>query len=227
MMALTVDSAPAEANRFDVMRHAMVASQLRTNAVNDARVVEAMARLPREDFLPEAHRAIAYRDTLLPLAGGRSHNLPLATGRLLTAAEIRPTDKVLLIGAAGGYAAALLAGLAGSVVAVEEEPGLSALARTALAAYANVELVEGPLAAGHAAQGPYDLLVVDGAIEALPAALLDQLAPDGRVVTGLLDRGVTRLAAGRRTEGGFGLVDFADIECAVLPGFERLRTFQF
>ncbi len=206
MMALTVDSAPAEANRFEVMRHAMVASQLRTNAVNDARVVEAMARLPREDYLPEAHRAIAYRDTLLPLAG---------------------TDKVLLIGAAGGYATALLAGLAGSVVAVEEEPGLVALARTALAAYANVELVEGPLAAGHAPEGPYDLLVVDGAVEALPTALLDQVGPDGRVVAGLLDRGVTRLAAGRRTEGGFGLVDFADIECAVLPGFERLRTFQF
>lgn len=205
----------------------MVASQLRTNAVNDARVVEAMAALPREDFLPEAHRAIAYRDTLLPLAGGRQQNSPLATGRLLTVAELRATDKVLLIGAAGGYTAALLAGLVNSVVAVEAEPELAALARTALAAYANVELVEGPLAAGHAAEGPYDLLVVDGAAEELPAALLEQLAPGARVVTGVLDRGVTRLATGRRTEGGFGLNDFADIECAVLPGFERLRTFQF
>lgn len=219
MMALTVD--------FQAMRHAMVASQLRTNAVNDVRVVEAMAVLPREDFLPEAHRAIAYRDTLLPLAGGRQQNSPLATGRLLTVAELRPTDKVLLIGAAGGYTAALLAGLVNSVVAVEAEPELAALARTALAAYANVELVEGPLAAGHAAEGPYDLLVVDGAAEELPAALLEQLAPGARVVTGVLDRGVTRLATGRRTEGGFGLNDFADIECAVLPGFERLRTFQF
>jgi len=227
MMALTVDSAPAEANRFETMRHAMVASQLRTNAVNDTRVVEAMARLPREDFLPEEHRAIAYRDTLLPLAGGRRHNLPLATGRLLTVADIRPTDKVLLIGAAGGYSAALLAGLANAVVAVEEESSLAALARTALAAYANVELVEGPLAAGHASEGPYDLVVVDGAVEELPAALLDQLKPEGRVVTGVVDRGVTRLASGRRTEGGFGLSDFADIECAILPGFERLRTFQF
>lgn len=227
MMALTVDSAPAEANRFETMRHAMVASQLRTNAVNDTRVVEAMARLPREDFLPEEHRAIAYRDTLLPLAGGRRQNLPLATGRLLTVADVRPTDKVLLIGAAGGYSAALLAGLANAVVAVEEEASLAALARTALAAYANVELVEGPLAAGYAKEGPYDLIVVDGAVEELPAALLDQLKPEGRVVTGVVDRGVTRLASGRRTEGGFGLSDFADIECAILPGFERLRTFQF
>ncbi|WHU03849.1 MULTISPECIES: protein-L-isoaspartate O-methyltransferase family protein [unclassified Sphingomonas] len=227
MMALSVDTAPAEANRFEVMRHAMVASQLRTNAVNDVRVVEVMARVPREDFLPEENRAIAYRDTLLPLPGGRSQNLPLATGRLLTVANVRPTDKVLLIGGAGGYAAALLADLATSVVAVEEEPALAALARTALAGYANVEPIEGPLAAGHASEGPYDLLVVDGAVEELPAALLDQLKPDGRVVTGIVDRGVTRLATGQRTEGGFGLTDFADIECAVLPGFERLRTFKF
>ncbi|MEP9360631.1 protein-L-isoaspartate O-methyltransferase [Sphingomonas sp. KR3-1] len=227
MMALSVDSAPAETTRFEVMRHAMVASQLRTNAVNDVRIVEAMAALPREDFLPEAHREIAYRDTLLPLAGGRRHNSPLATGRLLTAAEVRPTDKVLLIGATGGYAAALLAGLAKSVVAVEEDVALAALARTALAAYANVEPVEGPFAAGHATEAPYDLLVIDGAVEELPAALLAQLAPGARVVTGVLDRGVTRLAAGRVTEGGFGLTDFLDIECAVLPGFERLRTFQF
>lgn len=226
-MALSVDSAPAEANRFEVMRHAMVASQLRTNAVNDVRVVEAMASLPREDFLPESSRAIAYRDTLLPLAGGRRHNSPLATGRLIVAADVRPTDRVLLIGAAGGYAAALLAGLANSVVAVEEEPALAALARTALAPYANVEPVEGPLATGHAQEAPFDLLVVDGAVEELPAALIAQLKPDGRAVTGIVDRGVTRLAAGRRTEGGFGLSDFADIECAVLPGFERLRTFQF
>lgn len=226
-MALTVDSAPAEANRFEAMRHAMVASQLRTNAVNDTRVVEAMARVAREDFLPEAHRAIAYRDTLLPLAGGRRHNSPLVIGRLLTAAEVRPSDKVLLIGAAGGYAAALLAELARSVVAVEEEPSLAALARTALAPYANVEPVEGPLAAGYAAEAPYELLVVDGAVEELPDALLAQLTPGARVVTGVIDRGVTRLATGRRTEGGFGLTDFADIECAVLPGFERLRTFQF
>ncbi len=226
-MALSVDTAPVEANRFEVMRHAMVASQLRTNAVNDVRVVEVMARVPREDFLPEENRAIAYRDTLLPLAGGRRQNLPLATGRLLTVADVRVTDKVLLIGAAGGYTAALLADLANAVVAVEEEPSLAALARTALSAFANVELVEGPLAAGHAAEGPYDLIVVDGAVEQLSEALLAQLKPEGRVVTGLVDRGVTRLAAGRRTEGGFGLTDFADIECAVLPGFERLRTFQF
>lgn len=226
-MALSVDPAPVEAERFEAMRHAMVASQLRTNAVNDPRVVEAMARTPRENFLPAEQKGLAYRDTLLPLPGGRRHNSPLATGRLLTEAHVRPEDHVLLIGAAGGYAAALLAQLAKSVVAIEEEEALVAIARTALAGEAKVELAQGPLEAGWAAGAPYDLLIVDGAVEQLPDALIAQVKPGGRVLTGVIDRGVTRLAAGRRTEGGFGLLDFLDVECTELPGFRRLRTFTF
>ncbi|MBO9623053.1 MAG: protein-L-isoaspartate O-methyltransferase [Sphingomonas sp.] len=227
MMALSVDPAPAEANRFEAMRHAMVASQLRTNAVNDPRVVEAMSKVPREAFLPTEHRAIAYRDTLLPLVGGRRHNSPLATGRLITEAQVQSTDHVLLVGAAGGYAAAVLALLAKSVVALEEEDALVAIARGGLAGEAKVELVQGPLAAGWPAAAPYDLLVIDGAVEHIPDTLVEQVKIGGRVVTGVIDRGVTRLAKGRRTEGGFGLRDFLDIECAELPGFRRLRTFQF
>lgn len=226
-MALSVEPAPVEANRFEAMRHAMVASQLRTNNVNDPRVVEAMAQVPREVFLPPEHRAIAYRDTLLPLAGGRRHNAPLVIGRLLTEARVRPTDHVLLIGAAGGYAAALLARLAASVVALEEEDALVAVARGGLAGEGRVTLVQGPLNAGWAASAPYDLVVIDGAVEQIPQAVLDQVKPGGTVATGWIDRGVTRLAIGRRTEGGFGLADFADIECAVLPGFGRPRSFQF
>lgn len=226
-MALQVDSAPLEASRFEAMRHAMVASQLRTNAVNDARVVEAMARVPRQAFLPPEHRPLAYRDTLLPLAGGRRHNSPLVIGRLLTEAQLRPDDHVLLVGAAGGYAAALLSGLVASVVALEEEDALVALAREALAGYVNVEVVQGPLNAGWSAREPYDLLIVDGAVEQLPDALVAQVKLEGRVLSGVIDRGVTRLAAGRRSEGGFGLSDYLDIECAELPGFRRVRTFTF
>lgn len=226
-MDLSVEPAPVEANRFEAMRHAMVASQLRTNAVSDARVVEAMARVPRESYLPPEHRGIAYRDTLLPLGNGRKHNSPLATGRLLTEAQIRPSDHVLLVGAAGGYAAALLGRLAASVVALEEENSLVAIARGALAGSSNVELVQGPLNQGWAEKGPYDLIVIDGVVEALPESLIAQLKPGGRAVSGIVDRGVTRLAFGRRSPGGFGMVDFQDIECAILPGFVRLRTFQF
>lgn len=226
-MTLSVDPAPIEAGRFDTMRHAMVASQLRTNAVNDVRVVEAMARVPREAYLPAEHRAIAYRDTLLPLGQGRRQNSPLATGRLITEAQVQGSDHVLLIGAAGGYTAAVLAELAGSVVALEEDAALAALAREMLSGSTNVSVTGGPLAAGWAASAPYDVLIVDGAVEQLPEALVSQVKPGGRVVTGVVDRGVTRLAAGRRTEGGFGLIDFLDLECAILPGFGRPKTFQF
>lgn len=225
-MAL-VGPAPVEAERFEVMRHAMVASQLRTNAVNDVRIIEAMARVPREEYLPEEHRSIAYRDTLLPLGNGRSHNSPLATALLLTQARIQPSDRVLLVGAAGGYTAALLATLAASVTALEEDATLVESARIALGSQPNVTVVKGPLSAGWAAEAPYDLLVIDGAAEQVPDALVAQVKPGGRVVCGIVDRGVTRLATGARSEGGFGLVHFVDLECAVLPGFARLRTFQF
>ncbi|MDF7775507.1 rRNA adenine N-6-methyltransferase family protein [Sphingomonas sp. AOB5] len=209
------------------MRHSMVASQLRTNSVSDVRVVEAMAKLPREDFVPAEHREIAYRDTLLPLGGGRRQNSPLATGRLLTEAQIRSTDNVLLIGAAGGYAAAVLAEMAANVVALEEDADLLAIARTALAGAANVTIVEGPLAQGWAKADPYDVIVVDGAAGHIPDTLIAQLKDGGRIATGIEDRGITRLATGRKTGGGFGLTEFADIECAVLPGFAKPRTFQF
>ncbi len=227
MMTQTVDSPAGGTDRFETMRHAMVASQLRTNAVSDARVVEAMARVPRERYVPETVRAIAYRDTLLPLTNGRKQNLPMATGRLLTEAQVRPDDHVLLIGATGGYTAAVLAQLAGSVVAVEEDPALVALAKAALDGEAKVELAEGPLTQGWAAGAPYDLLMIDGAVEQVPEALLEQLKPGARVVTGIVDRGVTRLAKGRRSAGGFGLADFVDCECAVLPGFARPASFRF
>ncbi len=209
------------------MRHAMVASQLRTNAVSDARVVAAMDSVAREAFLPADARAIAYRDTAVPLGHGRAQNLPIATGRLLTQAELRASDRVLLVGAAGGYTAAVLSHLVDSVVALECEPALAAAARTALAGLTNVTVVEGPLEAGHATAAPYDVLVVDGAVEAVSDALIAQVAIGGRVVAGVVDRGVTRLSAGRRTAGGFALLDFADIDCVVLPGFARPRSFTF
>jgi protein-L-isoaspartate(D-aspartate) O-methyltransferase len=209
------------------MRHAMVASQLRTNAVSDARVVAAMDHVPREAFLPAAVADLAYRDTAVPLTHGRAQNVPIATGRLLTQAELRPTDRVLLIGAAGGYTAAVLSELVATVVAVESDPALVAIARSALAGLATVSVVEAPLTEGHAGGAPYDVLFVDGAVEAVPQALVDQVAIGGRIVSGLADRGVTRLAAGRRTAGGFALFDFADIDCVALPGFASPRTFTF
>lgn len=213
--------------RFDDMREAMVASQLRTTAVSDPRVVAVMARVPRERFVPDEVAALAYRDTALPLGGGRSANPPMATGLLLNAAAIAPGDKVLLIGAAGGYTAALCAELGATVVALDLDAALVARARQALAGLGSVTVVEGPLEQGHAAGAPYDLIFIDGAVAQVPDTLVEQLAVGGRMVAGLIDRGVTRLAAGRRSQGGFGLVDFADVDCVVLPGFEVASGFVF
>ena len=213
--------------RFAAARTAMVLSQLRPNAVTDARVVAAMGEVQRERFVPHAMGPLAYRDRPLPIGHGREMNAPLATARLLVEAAISPSDRVLLIGAGTGYTAALLAKLATHVVAVECEPGLVATARTALTDAGNITLVEGALTAGHRDDAPYDLIVIDGAVEQLQQALVDQLRVGGRLVCGIVERGVSRLASGVRSEGGFGLVPFADIDCVALPGFARPRSFQF
>lgn len=217
----------ADQGQFAAMRQAMVSNQLRTNSVSDARLVSAMGRVPREAYLPETIAGLAYRDTALPLGAGRAANVLIATGRLLNEAAVSPSDRVLLIGAAGGYTAAVLAEIAAFVVAVECDPALMAIARRALEGNARVQLIDGPLERGYADGAPYDVLVVDGAVPKLPQTLIDQLAIGGRAVSGIIDRGVTRLAMGQRSAGGFGLIDFADIDCVALPGFAVPQDFVF
>lgn len=211
---------------YEAMRRAMVESQLRTTGVNDPRVIAAMAVVPRERFVPVERRAVAYIDRPVPLGGGRMLNIPEATGLLLTEAAVRPADKVLLVGAASGYTAALLERLAGEVVALEEDPELLVFARENLSG-ARVQLVEGSLNRGWPAAAPYDLIFVDGLIEHVTEALVDQLAPEGRLACALLDRGASRLAIGRKSGAGFGLDMFADCEAAPLPGFAKPKTFVF
>ena len=211
---------------FEPMRRAMVASQLRTTGVNDPRVIAAMGEVAREDFVPAERSALAYADAAVPLANGRALNPPMALGRLLTEAQLQGDERALVIGAGSGYAAAVLARLAGSVTALEEDPALAADARAALAG-TGVTLVEGPLAKGWAAGGPYDFILIDGAVEHLPQAIVDQAADGARICLALLDRGVTRLAMGRVIAGAFGVTTFADAAVAILPGFEKSRGFTF
>ncbi len=212
---------------FTAMRRAMVESQLRTNDVNDPVLLDVILAVPREAFLPEARRASAYIDRAVPLGNGRALNPPLATARLLIEAAIQPGDHVLLVGAAGGYAAALLARLGCSVVALEESAELVAQARTALADYAGIDIQTGALAKGHAVGAPYDVIVIDGAIEAFPDALVAQLKVGGRAVFASAERGVTRLSVGVRSAGGFGARAFADSEAVALPGFAVPKGFTF
>jgi protein-L-isoaspartate(D-aspartate) O-methyltransferase len=213
-------------HNFDHMRRAMISNLLRTTGTNDARVLAAFGDVPRERFVPRERIALAYADALVPLKPGRDLNNPLALGRLLTEGAPADGDRTLVVGAATGYAAALLSRLVGSVVALEEDADLAAFARDALAPY-GVALVEGPLAAGHEAGAPYDLILVDGAIEFVPEALVAQLADNGRLVAATIDRGVTRLSIGRKSGGAFGIASFSDAAAAVLPGFVKPKAFTF
>jgi protein-L-isoaspartate(D-aspartate) O-methyltransferase len=185
-----------------------------------------MGAVPRERFVPAARIPVAYADTLVPLEGGRALNSPMAIGRLLSEAHPLASDRALIVGATSGYSAAVLARLVASVVALEQDAELVASARAALAGV-EVTLVEGPLADGHEAGAPYDLILIDGAIEHVPQGLIDQLAEGGRLATALVEQGVTRLAIGRKAGGAFGLMPFADVAAAILPGFERPRGFKF
>jgi len=211
---------------FNHMRQAMVASQLRTTAVNDARVIAAMGAVPRERFVPQESAALAYIDRAIPLGAGRALNPPMTTGRLLTEAHPKAEDSALVIGGATGYAAALLAELVASVVSLEEDATLLAVARQAPAS-TRVSIVEGPLAAGWKKKAPYDLILIDGAVEVVPQAIIDQLADGGRLAAAIVDRGVARLSLGKRSGKGFGLVAFADAEAVPLPGFTQPKSFSF
>ena len=213
-------------HNFEHMRRAMVASQLRTTGVNDPRVIAAMGAVPRERFVPADRVSTAYADALIPLSGGRALNSPMGLGRMLTEARLAGAEKALVIGVATGYAAAVAARLTGSVVALEEDAALAASARQALAD-SGVQVVEGPLAAGWAAGAPYDFILIDGAVEFVPQAIIDQVADNGQLAAAILDNNVPRLSVGRVVGGAFGATAYSDAAAPVLPGFTKPRGFSF
>ncbi len=205
----------------------MVESQLRTNDVNDAALIRAILAVPRERHVPPAQQDAAYIDRPVPLSPGRSLNPPVATARLIDAARVEPGQKVLVVGAASGYSAAVIAEMGAEVTALECDPALVALARQALGSAPGITLVEGALDAGVAAAAPFDSIVVDGAVEQLSDALIAQIKVGGRAAFATLDRGVSRLCAGVKTAGGFGATPFVDYEAVALPGFAAPRVFTF
>lgn len=205
----------------------MVSGQLRTNNVSDPRIVAALEAVARERFVPAERAALAYVDVPVPLAGGRALNTPLATARLIAESGVKPGERVLLVGAATGYAAAVLAELGAMVTALEVDEALAACARKVLGKAPGITVVAGPLEAGWRKRAPYDVILVDGAVEMLPATFAAQLAVDGRLLTGLVDNGVTRLALGRRAGQEVSLVAFADLEAVRLPGFSAPSGFSF
>lgn len=207
---------------FSLARRVMVDNQLRPQGVTDRGVLAAMGKVERENFVPENARALAYFDRPLPIGNGRSMMPPAALGRLLTEVSPKPGQSALVIGSGTGYAAAVLREIGLSVIALEADEGLASAATAA-----GVETVVGQLAKGSAKGAPYDLILLDGAVEEIPAELGKQLAAGGMVVGAIVDRGVTRLIAGTCVNGAIGWRSIADADVAPLPGFERPRAFTF
>jgi len=213
-------------------RTRMVDNQLRTNDVTDLRILDAMETVPREKFVPASKRAVAYIDEDLPVGAtgsGRFMLKPHVFGKLLQLARVDSQDIVLVVGAGTGYSAAVLGKLAASVVAVEEDEDLAQSATAVLLdlGIENAVIVDGPLTAGYASEGPYDVIVVNGAVDILPEAILRQLKDDGRlvVVEGQGGAGAAKLYqnSNGKVSARFGF----NASAPMLPGFEKKAEFQF
>ena len=206
-MTLTA-TRPASANTAAaqaVARRAMIDSQLRVSGVNEEWVLAAMARVPREDFVPEDARGHAYIDRAIPLDGNHALPAPLVHGMMLVEAAPQAEDRVLVVSCGSGY--------------------LGELLRPQVAVLDTVSAADAATQAK--GMGQYTLVLVDGAIEQLPAGLAGELAEGGRIVTGLVERGVTRLATGRKQQGEVALLPLADIGIPVLREFAAPKRWSF
>jgi protein-L-isoaspartate(D-aspartate) O-methyltransferase len=222
-------------NNFTVERHNMVESQIRTCGVTSPRLLAALREIPREAFAPPSQRSLAYMDGPLQVEPARAGHAaryllaPMVFARLAQLAEITGGDKVLDVGAATGYSSAVLARLAASVVAVECDAGLAAVAKDTLASHGvdNVEIMEGPLDGGAADKGPYDVIFVNGRLAVRPDTLLAQLAPGGRLVAVMGGETASKARLFQKTSGAVREVAAFDAGCPALPGFEASHAFAF
>ena len=190
---------------FAAARRAMVDSQLRTSGVNEDFVLARMGTVPREDFVPANTRGTAYMDRAIPLGEGKFLSAPLVHARMLQEAEPRASDRVLLVDGGSGYLPELIRPLVGKLDVISPEEAIGSSRKRAT----------------------YSLLLVDGAIEDFPDALVKRVEQGGRVVTGIVKKGVTRLAVGRRVGARVSLLPLAEIGIAQLPQFEKPREWSF
>ncbi len=218
---------------FATQRVKMVEGQLRTVDVTDVDILEAFASVPREAFVPSRRRELAYidEDVDISVVDGQKRYLmePSSLARLLQLAEIGRDDVILDVGAGTGYSSAILSRVAGSVIALECDDALAAAAAETLSELGcdNVAVVQGELTAGYAGEAPYDVIVLEGAVDEIPTAFFDQLKEGGRLVAveGVGNAGVARLYVKKD-----GLVsNRRGFNAAVrpLPGFQRQPAFEF
>lgn len=219
-----------QAEHFADARNCMVDSQIRPNRVTDPRILSAMRRLPREHFLLANVWPLAYADEDVPLGNGRFMMEPMVLARLLQAANLGENERVLVVGAGTGYSAAVLAACGCRVTALEEDASLLAIARGVLPAEApGVTLVSGPLAAGWPANGPYDLILIEGAVPAIPAALGAQTHQEtGRILTAIHGEGrITQAVIAEATPFGVSISPLFDCGTPPIPSFRKAPVFAF
>jgi protein-L-isoaspartate(D-aspartate) O-methyltransferase len=217
-----------------LQRKNMVESQVRPNDVTDRRIINAMLNVPREAFLPTALKPIAYIDETLPLvkaadgAPARGLMAPRVFAKLIQLAEVSESDIVLDVGGLTGYSAAVIARLAQTVVVLESDPALAETATKALEELGvdNAAVVTGDLEVGYPSEGPYDAIIVEGTIDAMPPGLLDQLKDGGRLVaieSGIPSEGVIWRRMGRTFDRRIAF----EAAAPIVPGFQKNREFVF
>jgi protein-L-isoaspartate(D-aspartate) O-methyltransferase len=220
---------------FESLRQSMVDSQIRPNDVTDPRVIAAMLDLPRERFVPPARAELAYLDDDLivgeAIDGGAPRFLvePMILAKLIQALDISGTDRVLDVGCATGYSTALLSKLAGSVVGLESDAGVASTARSTLSGLVigGVQIVVGNLTEGVAAAGPFDAILINGAVEVVPDALVEQLKEGGRLVAVVRSGPLGRATLHTLTGGAVSSRPLFDATIPSLPGFAAPRAFVF
>jgi protein-L-isoaspartate(D-aspartate) O-methyltransferase len=214
---------------FATARRHMVDGQVRTADVTDLRILSAMLDIPRERFVPPASADLAYLDLDLPVGKSGSRRLlkPMVLGKLIHAANIAPGNRVLDVGCATGYGAAVLARVAGQVIALEQDADLAQAARSELSGQPNATVVSGALTAGWPQSSPYDAIVLEGATEVPPETFLSQIREGGRLVCVLGSGPGSKAMLYCRSGDDLGGRPIFDATAAVLPGFAKTPVFAF
>lgn len=211
---------------FAARRTIMVDTQVRPNDVTKFPIIEAMLTIPREAFVPDARREAAYVGENVDLGQGRWLLEPRNFAKILDALDIQPGDRVLDIGAGMGYSAAVIARMAQAVVALEEGAlAASAEAHLSVQDIEGVTVIDGPLAAGAAEEGPYDVIVIEGGVEQVPAAITAQLKDGGRIAAIFLQGPLGTVRIGRKIDGVVAWRDAFNAAAPVLPGFTGAKEF--
>ncbi len=212
---------------YQTRRTMMVDTQVRPSDVTKFPIISAMLSVPREAFVPDNKREVAYVGENIDLGNGRVILEPRTLAKMLDALDVQPDEMVLDIGCGLGYSSAVIAHLAEAVVAVEEDPALAAEAQTQLAEHGadNVAVIEGPLEQGAAKHGPYDAIIIGGAVETVPAVILDQLNEGGRIAALFMEGALGVCRVGHKIDGRISWRFSFNAGAPVLTAFRRESAF--